>query len=82
MSGNPSYLAPEVLQGQEHSIQSDLWSLGVVLYEMYTGHPPFTAANFKQLSEKILNSDLPAPKVKGESPQTKKKLYCVKNLLS
>ena len=66
-SGNPSYLAPEVLQGQEHSIQSDLWSMGILLYEMYTGHPPFVANSFKQLLDKIINSDMPPPKVKGST---------------
>jgi len=35
--GNPHYLAPEVLQGGEITILSDLWSLGCVLYEMFTG---------------------------------------------
>ena len=35
--GSPEYMAPEVLQGGMHTRQSDLWSLGIVLYEMYTG---------------------------------------------
>ena len=65
LAGNPKYLAPEVLQGSEHSIQSDLWSLGCLLYEMYTGHPPFNGDSFQQLVDRILSQDLPPPKVKG-----------------
>ena len=65
ISGSPTYLAPEVLQGSEHSIQSDLWSFGCLLYEMYTGHPPFAGDTFQELVDKILSHDLPPPKVKG-----------------
>lgn len=35
--GDPNYLAPEIINGEEHSKASDLWSLGCILYEMYTG---------------------------------------------
>lgn len=35
--GELSYMAPEVLNGEEHTKASDLWSLGCMLYEMYTG---------------------------------------------
>lgn len=36
-SGSPTYSAPEVLQGSETSMSSDLWALGCILYYMYTG---------------------------------------------
>ena len=35
--GDPCYLAPEIINGEEHTKASDLWSLGCILYEMYTG---------------------------------------------
>lgn len=37
LQGSPQYMAPEVIQGAPHTQQSDLWSLGCVLYEMFTG---------------------------------------------
>ncbi|XP_013396898.1 serine/threonine-protein kinase ULK4 [Lingula anatina] len=64
-SGSPSYMAPEVIQGGEYSIESDLWSLGCVLYELYTGHPPFLAEGFEQLVDKVLHKEHSTPKVKG-----------------
>ncbi|XP_052814405.1 serine/threonine-protein kinase ULK4-like isoform X2 [Mya arenaria] len=64
-AGHTNYSAPEVLQGGEISILSDLWSLGCTMYEMFTGHPPFLAESYPQLVDKIVNKEFPPPKVKG-----------------
>lgn len=64
-SGSTTYSSPEVLQGGEVTILSDLWSLGCVLYEIFTGHPPFLAESIQQLKEKIIHKALTPPKVKG-----------------
>jgi len=45
MCGTPDYIAPEILTGCGHGTAVDWWSLGVLLFEMLVGHPPFTAAN-------------------------------------
>ncbi|GAB1605792.1 hypothetical protein Ahia01_000861500, partial [Argonauta hians] len=57
--GSPSYMAPEVLKGSQMNTKSDLWSLGCVLYEMYTGHEPFQAEAFEDLVHKITTEDYP-----------------------
>lgn len=67
--GDISYMAPEVLKGEENSYASDLWSLGCILYRMYTGSCPFSADNNDHLIQMILNRDLPNPK--GNTLSTK-----------
>jgi serine/threonine-protein kinase len=46
MAGTPAYLAPEIFQGGKPSVRSDLYSLGVVLYELVTGKEPFEGESF------------------------------------
>ncbi len=43
--GTPAYMSPEILQGRQADARSDIWSCGIVLYEMLTGELPFTADN-------------------------------------
>ena len=64
--GSPFYTAPEVLRGQCTSRKSDLWSLGCVIYEMFTGVPPFKAVSFENLCHQIMDIDVPYP-VQGKS---------------
>ena len=44
LAGTPAFMAPELFDGGAPSIRSDLYSLGVVLYEVITGKEPFTDA--------------------------------------
>jgi serine/threonine-protein kinase len=48
-NGTPAYMAPEQLTGREVSVQSDLYALGLVLYEMFTGKPPFQADTLAEM---------------------------------
>ncbi|XP_072535715.1 serine/threonine-protein kinase ULK4 isoform X2 [Salminus brasiliensis] len=63
--GSPLYCAPEVLRGGTTSISSDLWALGCILYEMFTGKPPFISESFTDLVDRILNADPPSAVQKG-----------------
>ncbi|KAH0888463.1 hypothetical protein HID58_050892 [Brassica napus] len=58
--GTPYYMAPELYEdGGVHSFASDLWALGCVLYECYTGRPPFVAREFTQLVKSIHSDPTP-----------------------
>ena len=43
--GTPEYVAPEVILNKGHDISADYWSLGVLMFELLTGTPPFTGTD-------------------------------------
>ncbi|EKG06153.1 kinase, putative [Trypanosoma cruzi] len=55
--GTPYYLAPEIWNNQRYSKKADVWSLGVLLYEIITLKRPFTATNMKGLMAKVLGGE-------------------------
>lgn len=55
--GTPNYISPEQLRGKDVMPSSDIFSLGVVLYEMLTHRRPFVGENISQLVYKILNEE-------------------------
>ncbi|ORX49798.1 kinase-like protein [Hesseltinella vesiculosa] len=59
--GTPEYLAPELLLGQSYQKIVDWWTLGVLLYEMLTGLPPFYDENTNEMYRKILQDELRFP---------------------
>lgn len=59
--GTPEYLAPELLLGQGYTKTVDWWTLGVLLYEMLTGLPPFYDENTNEMYRKILSEPLHFP---------------------
>lgn len=51
--GTPGYVAPEILEGKAYDTQADMWSLGVIVYILLGGYPPFIEQNQRELFRKI-----------------------------
>jgi serine/threonine-protein kinase len=69
-SGTPGYMAPEQIAGKEVSVKSDLYSLGLVLYELFTGKRAFTADSMAELArlQQETTPTSPASHVDGFDP--------------
>lgn len=59
--GTPSYMSPEQVVGKEIDARSDLFSVGVLLYEMISGQKPFVGDSVVSISHAIMNVDPPQP---------------------
>ncbi|ONK75309.1 uncharacterized protein A4U43_C03F15510 [Asparagus officinalis] len=64
--GTPDYLAPEILLGTGHGASADWWSVGVILFELIVGIPPFNAEHPQTIFDNILNRKIPWPQVPEE----------------
>jgi len=60
MVGTPYYLSPEIIEGRPYSFKSDIWSLGVMLYELCALRPPFEGSSMHFLSMQIVRGKYPA----------------------
>eukprot|EP00397_Hematodinium_sp_SG-2012_P005662 GEMP01005684.1.p1 GENE.GEMP01005684.1~~GEMP01005684.1.p1 ORF type:complete len:718 (+),score=184.05 GEMP01005684.1:209-2362(+) len=61
--GTPLYLSPELVEGCPYTQMTDVWSIGVVLYELLTMAPPFDGQSLKQVTQAVLSGRyLPLPK--------------------
>jgi serine/threonine-protein kinase len=67
--GTPEYMSPEQIQGFDLDQRSDIYSLGVVLYQFFSGHLPFTAQNIGHLLLKHMNEQpIPPHKMNQQIP--------------
>ena len=70
-AGTPHYVSPEIVGGELYAEKADVWSLGVVLYEMVMGKMPFRprgkGEGLPELLDNIVNMDVRVPKSRGVS---------------
>jgi serine/threonine-protein kinase len=75
--GTPDYISPEQVRGGRGDARSDVYAVGVMLYEMLTGQVPFTGDNaFVIMNDRLLNDPVPPRELNPElSPQIQEVLY-------
>ncbi|MBZ5689310.1 MAG: serine/threonine protein kinase [Acidobacteriia bacterium] len=75
--GTPDYISPEQVKGKRGDSRSDLYALGVMLYEMLTGKVPFTGDNpFLIMNDRLLNNPVPPREIDPTiSPQLQEIIY-------
>jgi len=75
MVGSPRYMSPEQVNNEMVTIQTDLYSLGISIYELLTGKPPFTAKGLSQLVM-MIRCDEPTP-VRNRRPEIPEPLEAI-----
>jgi eukaryotic-like serine/threonine-protein kinase len=67
--GTPDYISPEQVKGKRGDARSDIYALGVMLYEMLSGKVPFTGSNaFLIMNDRLLNNPVPPREINPEIP--------------
>ncbi len=61
LAGTPAYMAPELFEGQPASVQSDLYALGLVLYEVHTGKRPWQGSSLSEWRRCHTKEQVPSP---------------------
>jgi len=58
LCGTYEYMSPEIIYARKHDKKADIWSLGILLYEMLHGYPPFSAENMKDMKKQFSSKNI------------------------
>ncbi|KAK5608129.1 hypothetical protein CRENBAI_003840 [Crenichthys baileyi] len=68
--GTPEYMAPEIIKNQGHDFAVDFWSLGILIFELLVGSPPFSSSEPQKIYSKILDGELKFPSYLSEAAKS------------
>lgn len=68
--GTPEYMAPEIIRNQGHDFAVDFWSLGILIFELLVGNPPFSSSEPQKIYAKILDGVLKYPPYLSEAAKS------------
>ncbi|HZH15343.1 MAG TPA: protein kinase [Archangium sp.] len=72
-AGTPGYMAPEQWRGEPQDVRTDLWTAGMVLYEMLTGTLPYPHASLEELKARVTSAE-PMPQVRAVRPELRREV--------
>ena len=77
--GTPTYTAPEIIMRDEYDEKVDIWSTGILLFNMLTGCQPYNSNDYIPLDEQVLNKSIPFSKIENEQLKKLCKKLCNKD---
>jgi len=82
IAGTPAYMSPEQVRGEGHRLdgRSDIFSLGVVFYELLTGKRPFRGSTVMEIFHQVTSADPPSPRTLDEAIPAEVERICLKAL--
>lgn len=81
-AGTPAYMSPEQARGEGHLVdgRSDIFSLGIVFYELLTGERPFTGRDWREIAEQIISLSVRPPRQLNDDIPRELERICLKSL--